>query len=142
MDKPELPIEEWVNTVPERLRVDPLWDSGYYRLAMYLYDLVWVDCMQFKSDFRGREIASQLIRSAGGICANVEEGYGRGIGSADYIRILRIALGEARETQGWYLRGRHLLESDLLERRMQVLAQIIALLVSTISRHRKNLSRT
>jgi four helix bundle protein len=138
----ELTIEEWVKTVPERLRSDPLWESGYYRLAMYLYDLVWIDCAQLKTDFRGREIVSQLIRSAGGICANVEEAYGRGVGSADYIRILRIALGEARETQGWYMRGRHILGNDLLERRMSIIAQIIALLVNTITRHRKNLSRS
>jgi four helix bundle protein len=31
-------------------------------------------------DIRGRAIAEQLIRSVGSICANIEEGYGRGFG--------------------------------------------------------------
>ena len=135
----EITIEEWVLTVPGKLRSDPLWDSAYYRFAMYLYDLVWLDCETLRKDYRGREIVGQLVRSAGSICANAEEGYGRGVGTADYIRILRIALGEARETQGWYFRARHILPSDLIERRIGMTGQTIALLVNTISRHRRNL---
>jgi four helix bundle protein len=139
-DPKEVTFDEWTKTLPEKLRSDPLWESGYYRLAMYLYDLVWTDSVLLKADFRGCEVAHQLIRSAGGICANIEEAYGRGVGTADYIRILRISLGEARETQGWYYRARHILTSDLLDRRINVLSQVIAMLVSTISRHRKNLT--
>ena len=98
----ELTMAEWVETIPKKYRLDPLWGTtAYYRMAMYLYDLAWQDCDQLRHDLRGREIASQLIRSAGGICANLEEAYGRGVGSLDYLRIVRIALGEARETQGW-----------------------------------------
>jgi four helix bundle protein len=108
MDK-ELVMEEWINGVPKQMKADPLWQSSYYRLAMYLYDLVWLDSVTLNKDFRGREIVYQLIRSAGSICANMEEAYGRGIGRADYVRIMRISLGEARETQGWYFRSRHIL---------------------------------
>jgi four helix bundle protein len=110
---------------------------GLYRLGMYLYDLIWLDCLALRKDFRGHEIVGQLVRSVGGICANVEEAYGRGVGTADYVRILRIALGEARETQGWYLRSWHLLPVKLVDRRMNLINQIILLLVRTISSQRK-----
>jgi four helix bundle protein len=135
-------FEDWLKTVPNRLKSDPLWESVYYRQAMYLYDLAWVDCVQLQRDFRGREIVHQLIRSAGSICANVEEAYGRGVGTPDYIRIMRIALGEARETQGWYMRSRHILASELVDQRLSIGDQVIAQLVSTINRHRKNLTST
>jgi len=108
----ELPFEEWLKTVPEHMKADPLWKSAYYRLAMYLYDLVWLDAVTLNKDFRGREIVHQLVRSAGGVCANMEEAFGRGIGTADYVRIMRISLGELRETQGWYFRSRHILPND------------------------------
>lgn len=134
----ELNFQEWEETVPERMRCDPLWKSAYYRFAMYLYDLAWRDCEILRRDFRGREIAGQLIRSAGSICANVEEAYGRGVGTLDYVRIIRIALGEARETEGWYYRSRFLLADDLLDRRLDTVSQVIALLVRNISATRKS----
>lgn len=78
----ELPFDEWVNTLPTSLRNDPLWKSAYYRLAMYLYDLVWLDSVLIGKDFRGREIVHQLVRSTGSVCANMEEAYRRGVGTA------------------------------------------------------------
>jgi four helix bundle protein len=134
----ELTYQEWESTVSERLKCDPLWKSVYYRLAMFLYDLAWRDCELLRRDFRGREIAGQLIRSVGSISANVEEAYGRGVGTADYVRIIRIALGEARETQGWYFRSRHLLPEPVLASRLSVIDQVIALLARTIASHRKS----
>ena len=83
-----------------------------------------------------------MIRSAGSISANIEEAYGRGVGTADYVRILRIALGEARETQGWYFRSRWVLLPEPLERRVALVQQVIALLVNTIARHRSNLTKS
>ena len=64
----ELPFEEWVKTLPDSLRSDPLWKSSYYRLSMYLYDLMWIDTEVINKDFRGREIVHQLVRSAGSVC--------------------------------------------------------------------------
>ena len=117
----ELPFEEWVKTLPDSLRNDPLWKSAYYRLSMYLYDLMWIDVELINKDFRGREIVHQLVRSAGSVCANMEEAYRRGIGTADYVRIMRISLGELGETQGWYFRARHIFGSELLEKRIKVI---------------------
>ena len=133
----ELPFEEWVKTLPDSLRSDPLWKSAYYRLAMYLYDLMWIDSVVINKDFRGREIVHQLVRSAGSVCANMEEAYRRGIGTADYVRIMRISLGELGETQGWYFRARHILGSELLEKRIKVIQQTIALTVKVIDQNRR-----
>ena len=135
-------FDEWVETVPIQLSNDPLWSSAYYRLAMYLFDKVWQDCEILRKDFRGREIALQLVRSRGGISANLEEAYGRGVGSADYVRILRIALGEARETHGWYLRARHLLSDQLLDFRLDIINQITSILSSMIASHRSKLYKS
>ncbi len=89
----------------------------------------------------GCEIINQLIRSTGGIGANVEEAYGRGVGTADYIRVMRIALGEARESRGWYFRSRQVLPEELLIRRAALTGQLIAMLAGVISAHRKNLNQ-
>jgi four helix bundle protein len=134
----ELPFEEWVKTLPDSLRNDPLWKSAYYRSAMYLYDLVWIDSAVINKDFRGREIVHQAVRSAGSVCANMEEAYRRGIGTADYVRIMRIALGELGETQGWYFRSRHILSQETLDKRIRVIQQAIALTVTAIDKNRKH----
>jgi four helix bundle protein len=133
----ELPFDEWVNTLPASLRNDPLWKSAYYRLAMYLYDWAWLDSAVINKDFRGREIVYQIVRSAGSVCANMEEGYRRGIGTADFVRIMRIALGELGETQGWYFRSRHILNQETLDKRIKVIQQAIALTVTVIDKNRK-----
>lgn len=135
----ELTFEEWIDTVPKRMKSDPLWQSIYYCKGMYLYDLVWHDCELLRRDFRGREIANQLIRSTGSICANMEEAFGRGVGTADFVRILRISLGETRESKGWYFRSRYILPESLINKRIDLVSQIIALLVNNINQHRMRL---
>jgi len=133
----DLPFVEWVKTLPDSLRNDPLWKSAYYRLAMYLYDLVWIDSAVINKDFRGREIVHQAVRSAGSVCANMEEAYRRGIGTADFVRIMRNALGELGETQGWYFRSRHILSQETLDERIKVIQQAIALTVTAVDKNRK-----
>jgi four helix bundle protein len=137
----ELTFKDWQTTAPLSLSSDPLWKSNYYRLAMYLYDLVWLDCELLKQDYRTQKLVGQIIRSVASICANLEEAYGRGVGTADYVRGMRISLGEARETKGHYLRFRHILPPELIERRMSIIDQVIFNLVGTINTHRKKLMR-
>jgi four helix bundle protein len=133
----ELPLDEWVKTLPASLRNDPLWKSAYYRLSMYVYDLMWLDAEKINKDFRGREIVHQLVRSSGSVCANMEEAYRRGIGTPDFVRIMRISLGELGETQGWYFRARHILGSEILDKRIAVIQQAIALTVTVIDQNRR-----
>lgn len=131
---------KWQENVPASIRNDPLWQAEYYRLALYLFDLVWQDVEALQHDLRGREIVRQLTRSAGSIAANIEEAYGRGIETADGQRVLRIAIGECRETRGWYFRLHHLLEHGIVEERLALTSRLLAMLLRVRSsyyrRHR------
>ena len=88
------------------------------------------------SDPRRKEIAKQLIRSAGSVCANLEEGHGRGFGK-DNAYFQRVTLGSARESRGWYYRARHLLDAEVLQHRIRLLDEIIAALVLSCNQQRE-----
>lgn len=133
MAKRPLNFEEWQETVHARIKGDALWQFKAYPKALFLYDLAWADCDRLMRDERGKAIARQLIRSAGSVSANVEEGFGRGYGK-DYAFRLRIAIGEARETRGWYWRGRQLLSDDVLDHRLTLLDEVISLLTVNMKR--------
>ncbi|MEJ5310515.1 MAG: four helix bundle protein [Anaerolineae bacterium] len=94
---------------------------------------MWRDSEDWQKERRSWPIVDQIIRSAGSISANIEEGFGRGFGRDD-ARFLKIALGSARETQGWYWRGRQLLRVEVYQHRVKLLDEIIALLVAEINR--------
>jgi four helix bundle protein len=134
----EMTYEEWLENVPKSITDDSLWNFETYRKALFLSDLAWIDCDDLVNDSRGRAIAWQLLDSAGSIAANIEEGYGRGFGK-DYARFLRIALGSARETRGWYYRGRQLLDPHVIMHRMRLLDEIISGLV-TVSNQQRQIS--
>lgn len=129
--------EEWERGVPEVIKADPVWQFYAYRKALFLYDLVWEDSELLMRDRRGQVIAEQLIDSAGSICANIEEGYGRGYGK-DRNYFLRISVGSARETIGWYYRARHLLSTAVLEQRLTLASEVIALLVTELNKQRQS----
>ena len=128
--------EEWELKVPQEIKVDALWKMEAYRLALFLYDLAWEDCERLMKDLRGREVAKQLIRSAGSIAANIEEGFGRGFGK-EYAYFLRVSLGSTRETRGWYYRSRRLLRPTVVKHRIGLLSQITALLVTAAHQQKK-----
>ncbi|MCB0037201.1 MAG: four helix bundle protein [Anaerolineales bacterium] len=130
-------FEDWIKEVPEDVLNDPLWKFETYRKALFLSDLAWFDCGKMMKDERGKAIAQQLSRSAGSVAANIEEGYSRGYGK-DYARFLRIALGSARESRGWYYRGRHLLGQEVVTHRCFLLRDIISGLIQTATKQ-KNL---
>jgi len=46
----------WQESVPQAIRNDPLWRAEYYRLALFLYELVWDDIEHIWRDLRGKEI--------------------------------------------------------------------------------------
>lgn len=110
---------------------DPLDNYPFYVKACALYEAMLDDTEILGADYRGREIARQLVRSAGSIAANIEEGYGRGT-PKEFIYFLTVACGSARETKGWYTRATRFLGERTLTERSAQTDQIIALLVSTI----------
>lgn len=129
--------EEWVAQVPEEIKQDALWELDVYKKALFFSDLAWFDCEVLLQHPLGRPVADQLIRSSGSIPSNMEEGFGRGFGK-DYAKFLRISLGSARESRGWYYRGRRLLKPDVLTHRLSLLKTIIAGLVTLSNQQRQS----
>jgi four helix bundle protein len=128
--------DAWEGTVHERVKAEPIWAFLGYRKALFLYDLAWEDCEKLMRDRRGQAIAQQLIRSVGSVSANIEEGHGRGYGKErDWF--FGVSLGSARETKGWYWKSHHLLSAPVLEHRLALLDEIIALTVSELARQKK-----
>ncbi len=112
--------------------VDRLESFGIYQLASQLFEDFWRDAEIMDKDFRGRELARQQVRSLDSICANIEEGFGRGFGK-ELPQHLKIARGEARESQGRFKRCRHLLDGEIVSSRIATLDHIIGGLTKTIS---------
>jgi four helix bundle protein len=121
--------------VHERVREEPIWQFMGYRKALFFYELVWQDCEKLMRDRRGRAIAEQLVRSAGSVSANVEEGHGRGYGKQRNW-FFTVSIGSARESKGWYWRARRLISSEVLDHRLALADEVIALLVTELRRQR------
>ena len=111
---------------------DRLESFGIYQLACQLFDDFWADSEILGKDYRGRELVKRQVRSLDSICANIEEGYGRGFGK-EWPQHLKIARGEARESRGRYRRSRHLLPAEVMTKRLATLDQIIGGLTHTIN---------
>ena len=111
---------------------DRLESFGIYKLACQLFDDFWADSEILGKDYRGQELVKQHIRSLDSICANIEEGYGRGFGK-EFPQHLKISRGEARESKGRYERCGHILPADLIAKRVATLDHIIGGLTNTIN---------
>ena len=123
--------EEWENTVPQAIKGDSVWKVTAYRLALFLADLGWHDVTALMKDRRTIGLSDQLYRALGSISANIEEGYSRGTGK-DRARFYEYALGSARESRGWYYKGRHILSEAIVQHRLQLLTEIIRLLLTMV----------
>jgi four helix bundle protein len=128
--------EEWEAGVHERIKREPIWQFTGYRKALFFYELVWQDCEKLMRDVRGRAVAEQLIRSAGSISANIEEGHGRGYGKQRNW-FFTVSIGSARESKGWYWRVQHLLSAEVLEHRLALADEVIALLVTELDAQKR-----
>lgn len=110
---------------------DRLENFGIYKVARQLFDDFWSDSETLGKDPRGRELMKQQVRSLDSVCANIEEGYGRGFGR-EFPQSLRVARGEARESRGRYQRCCHLLPPDVIAKRVMTLDHVIGGLTKTI----------
>ena len=133
--------EEWLAQVPDSLKKDPIWQFKAYPKALLLCDLAWEDADNLLKDVRGRRLAGQLIGSVGSISANIDEGFGRGIEGGEYVQFLRYALGSAREARSWYYKARKLLSAEVVQHRVALCDEVIALLVVTIKQRRAKLRK-
>jgi four helix bundle protein len=105
---------------------------GIYKLACQLFDDFWNDSDIVGKDYRGKELVKQQIRSLDSVCANMEEGYGRGF-NKEMPQHLKIARGEARESKGRYRRMKFLLPAETINKRVAILDQIIGGPTATIN---------
>ena len=110
---------------------DPLQRYPYYVKALAFYDAVIEDTERRILDERWLVVVRQLVRAAGSISANIEEGYGRGT-PQEFVHRLKIARGEAIESSGWYRRARRFLPAELVSQRRREAGEIIALLTANI----------
>lgn len=123
--------ENWFKLVPDAITGDPLWKIEAYRLALFLADLGWRDAAKLVQDRRVFGLSDQLYRAVGSISANISEGYSRS-GGKDRARFYEYALGSARESRGWFYKGRHVLGEEVAEHRMRLATQIIRLLLTMV----------
>ncbi len=128
-------FKEWMETVPETLRGDPVWNVQAYRLAVFAGDLVWHDVTRLVRDRRTISLADQLHRSVGAVSCDIAEGFSRRSGK-DQARFYEYGLGSAREARDWYFKGRHILGDAVVAHRMELLTRIIKSLLTIIPNER------
>jgi len=121
----------WETGVPDVLREDVLWTVKAYRLSLFLADIAWRDVVKLSKANGMRSLSDQLYRSAGSICANIEEGYSKN-SSKDRARFYEYSLGSARETRGWFYRARHILGEEVAAHRLGLTTEIIKLLLTMV----------
>jgi len=127
----DMTISDTTTPTSQNQANDRLEAYGIYQIACELFRAYWTDSELLGQDYRGRELAKQQVRSLDSICANIEEGYGRGFGK-ELPQHLRIARGEARESRGRYIRCQRLLPEELIQKRVATLDHIIGGLTNTI----------
>ena len=111
---------------------DRLENFGIYKLACQIFDDFWGDSEIVGKDYRGKELVKQQIRSLDSVCANIEEGYGRGF-NKEMPQHLKFARRESRESKGRYRRMKFLLPAETIKNRVTVLDQIIGGLTASIN---------
>ena len=104
---------------------DRLDDFGIYKLASQLFDDFWADSEIVGRDYRGHELVKQQTRSLDSVCANIEEGFGRGF-NKEMPQHLKIARGEARESKGRYRRMKFLLSEETINKRRHLWTRSLA----------------
>jgi four helix bundle protein len=122
---------EWEKGIPDVLKQDVLWTVKAYRLSLFLADIAWHDVVKLSKAAGMRSLSDQLYRSAGSICANLEEGYSKQ-SSKDRARFYEYSLGSARETRGWFYRARHVLGEKAVQHRLGLSTEIIKLLLTMV----------
>lgn len=127
--------EEWEKTLPEEIRGDSLWKAKVYRLALFAAHLGWQDVTKLMQDRRTLALSEQLYSALGSIGANIAEGYSRGTGR-DRARFYEYALGSARESRDWYVKGRYVLGEEVVQQRLSLLTEVIRLLLTMVPQQR------
>jgi four helix bundle protein len=118
----------------ERKPIKSIEDFEVYQKAMKLFEnFLEEDLPILKQNLAGRTLASNQLRSLDSICANMEEGYERKSGK-ELKNFFRMSKGSAGESRGRYKRLNKLLSQQTIEKRVQALNEIRAMLASLIDK--------
>ncbi|HLA05975.1 MAG TPA: four helix bundle protein [Anaerolineales bacterium] len=135
MDGKEITFEEWQKTVSATIRSEKFWSLIAYQKGLYLYDLLWEDTEEGRKDERGQALSKQITGSADSVCSNIEEGFGRGYGK-QFLQFYLYSLGSARETKGRIYRAKAFYSREILERRLNLASEVVALILTEINRQK------
>jgi len=135
MDGKEITFEEWQKTVSATIRSEKFWSLIAYQKGLYLYDLLWEDTEEWRKDERGQALSKQITGSADSVCSNIEEGFGRGYGK-QFLQFYLYSLGSARETKGRIYRAKAFYSREILERRLNLASEVVALILTEINRQK------
>ncbi len=103
-------------------------DFDVYQKAAALYDaFVDKDLPVLQRSFIGKTLAGNQLRCIDSVCANMEEGYERKAGK-EIKHFFRIAKGSAAEALGRYKRLGKVLPKEIIDRRVEELSAIRAML--------------
>lgn len=108
-----------------------------YTKSLELFDLVASDLQSFSGKYELTKLIAQQLSSADSIAANIEEGYGRE-SKRDYSHFLIIARGSAQETMGRYGRFKHWIDPQIIQSRVSLCGEIIAILTASIRKLRNS----
>ena len=107
-------------------------DFDVYKKAVKLFeDFLEKDLPVLERNFAGRTLAGNQLRSLDSICANMEEGYERKSGK-EIKNFFRMSKGSAGESRGRYKRLKTILPEEVINKRVEVLNEIRAMLASLI----------
>jgi len=107
-----------------------------YQKAQVLFRFVVEDLSPLAHNPVVSRLVSQQVAAADSICANIEEGYGRG-SRKELAQFLVIARGSAREVHGRYGRLVHWLPAETAQLRIALADEIIRMLTPAIIKLRK-----
>ncbi len=116
-------FDEWINTVPDAITADPLWQRKVYRLALFLGALADFDTTRLVAEQRTVTLADQLFRAVGADGAHIAAGHSRSVGQ-ERARFYEYTLGATREARHWYYLGVGVLSSKVVNHRVRLLAEI------------------
>lgn len=109
-------------------------DFEVYQRARAVYDVfIDKDLPVLQKTFIGKTLAGNQLRCVDSICANMEEGYERKAGK-EIKHFFRIAKGSAAEALGRYKRLGKVLPKEIIDRRVEELSAIRAMLHSLIAK--------
>lgn len=106
-----------------------------YTKSLELFDMVAADLHNLTGKYELTKLVAQQLASADSIASNIEEGYGRE-SKRDYSHFLIIARGSTQETMGRYQRLKHWIDPKIIESRVSLCGEIIAILTASIRKLR------